>query len=51
MNGESTELVFQEKTGVNVRFISEWGQQWEIIGIVETDATTNVRGRRRGLFD
>jgi hypothetical protein len=51
MDGEKTVTAIQEQTGVNVRFISEWGQEWEKLGIVETDTTANVRGRRRKLFD
>lgn len=51
MDGEKTVAAIQELTGVNVRFISEWGQEWEKLGIVETDSNANVRGRRRKLFD
>lgn len=51
MDGEKTVANIQELTGVNVRFISEWGQEWEKLGIVETDSNANVRGRRRKLFD
>jgi len=51
MDGEKTVATIQELTGVNVRFISEWGQEWEKLGIVETDSNANVRGRRRKLFD
>lgn len=40
----------EKLTGVNVRFISEWGQEWERIGIVE-QADPKVKGRRRKLFD
>jgi hypothetical protein len=50
-DGEKTVATIQELTGVNVRFISEWGQEWEKLGIVKTDSTANVRGRRRKLFD
>ena len=36
MDGEKTVATIQKLTGVNVRFISEWGQEWEKLGIVET---------------
>ena len=51
MDGKKTVATIQELTGVNVRFISEWGQEWEKLGIVETDSNANVRGRRRKSFD
>jgi hypothetical protein len=51
MDGEKTVVTIQELTGVNVRFISEWGQEWEKLGIVETDSNASVRGRRRKSFD
>jgi hypothetical protein len=51
MDGEKTVVTIQELIGVNVRFISEWGQEWEKLGIVETDSNASVRGRRRKSFD
>jgi hypothetical protein len=51
MDGEKTVAAIHELTGVNARFISEWGQEWEKLGIVETDSNASVRGRRRKLFD
>lgn len=51
MDGEKTIANIQELTKVNVRFISEWGQEWEKLGIVETEFTSTVRGRRKKLFD
>ena len=41
----------QELTGVNVRYISEWGQEWEKLGIVEPSTISKVRGRRQKSFD
>jgi hypothetical protein len=51
MDGEKTVATIQELSGVNVRFISEWGQEWEKLGLVEIDSNANVRGRRRKSFD
>ncbi len=51
MDGEKSVSAIQKSTGVNVRFISEWGQEWEKLGIVEPSSSSNVRGRRRKLFD
>jgi hypothetical protein len=51
MDGEKTVAAIQEQTGVNVRFISEWGQEWEKLGLVETDTKSTIRGRRKHLFD
>lgn len=51
MDGEKTVAAIRELSGVNVRFISEWGQEWEKLGLVETDTTANTRGRRRKSFD
>jgi hypothetical protein len=51
MDGDKTVATIKELTGVNVRFISEWGQEWEKLGIVETDSNASIHGRRRKLFD
>lgn len=40
----------QRLTGVNVRFISEWGQEWESIGIVEQSHVSKIKGRRQKAF-
>ena len=41
----------QRLTGVNVRYISEWGQEWERIGIVGPSRVSSIRGRRQRVFD
>lgn len=51
LDGEKTIAAIKELTGVNIRFISEWGQEWEKLGIVETDLNVSVHGRRRNLFE
>jgi hypothetical protein len=50
-DGTRTLRSIQQLTGVNTRFISEWGREWEKIGIVESEAMSGGKGRRRGLFD
>ena len=51
MDGQSGVAEIQERTGVNVRFISEWGQEWEAIGIARQSRRSKVRGRRERVFD
>jgi len=41
----------QKLTGVNARFISEWGREWEKFGIVEQSRISKIKGRRQKLFD
>ena len=41
----------QRLTSVNTRYISEWGQEWEKLGIVESSTISRVRGRRQKSFD
>lgn len=41
----------QDMTGVNVRHVSEWGQEWERIGIVESSHVSSVKGRRQRVFN
>lgn len=41
----------QRLTGVNARYISEWGQEWERIGIVGPSRVSSIRGRRQRAFD
>lgn len=41
----------QELTGVNARYVSEWGQEWEKLGIAEPSSVSNIRGRRQKSFD
>lgn len=38
-------------SGVNIRFISEWGQAWEAIGILTQSKSISVKGRRQKLFE
>lgn len=51
MDGNNTVSVIQEKTKVNSRYISEWGQEWEKIGIVESDDKSYYRARRKKIYD
>lgn len=48
-DGEKNVKDIEKLTGVNVRHISEWGQEWESIGIVEQGDLR--KGRRKKLFD
>jgi hypothetical protein len=50
-DGQRSVAEIQEMTGVNARFISEWGREWERIGIVEQSHTSKIRGRRQRVFD
>jgi hypothetical protein len=38
-------------SGVNIRYVSEWGQSWEAIGILRQSRSTTVKGRREKLFE
>lgn len=38
-------------SGVNVRFVSEWGQAWEAIGILMQSKSKSVKGRRQKVFE
>jgi len=51
LDGTRGVKAIQEQTGVNVRYISEWGQKWEELGIVEPSIVTNVKGRRQKAFE
>jgi Cdc6-like AAA superfamily ATPase len=51
LDGTRSVVYIQELTGVNVRYISEWGQEWEKLGIVELSTVSRVRGRRQRSFD
>ena len=51
LDGTRTTKDIQQLTGVNVRYVSEWGQEWERIGIVESDPISGRKGRRRRVFD
>jgi hypothetical protein len=48
-DGEKSVKDIEKLTGVNVRYISEWSQEWEGIGIVEQGDLR--KGRRKKLFD
>ena len=50
-DGQRTIAEVQKLTGVNARFISEWGQEWERIGIAEQSYVSKTRGRRQRVFD
>lgn len=51
MNGTRSVAEIHELTGVNRRYISEWGQEWEGIGIVMPSRVSKVKGRRQGAFE
>jgi hypothetical protein len=51
LDGTKTVAAIQEETGVNARYISEWGQEWEKIGIVESSTISERKGRRQKVFD
>ncbi len=51
LHGTSSVASIQELTGVNARYISEWGQEWEKLGIVEPSTASKVKGRRQRSFD
>jgi Cdc6-like AAA superfamily ATPase len=51
LDGTKSVASVQKLTGVNGRHISEWGQEWEKLGIVESSATSRVKGRRQKSFD
>jgi hypothetical protein len=48
LDGNRKIVDIQLLSGVNISNISEWGQEWEKIGIVEPGAR---KGRRRKCFD
>jgi len=41
----------QDLSGVNARYVSEWGREWERLGIVELNTASGIRGRRQRSFD
>jgi hypothetical protein len=51
LDGTKTVGAIQEETGVNARYISEWGQEWEKIGIVKSSTISERKGRRQKVFD
>jgi hypothetical protein len=50
-DGQRSVTEVQKMTGVNARFISEWGQEWERVGIVEQSRLSKIKGRRQRVFD
>ncbi len=38
-------------TGLSKGHMSEWGQEWERLGIVQASSTSRVKGRRQRVFD
>jgi hypothetical protein len=51
MDGRRGVQEIYELTGVNSRYISEWGQAWERLGIAVRSRTSQVKGRRERAFD
>jgi hypothetical protein len=51
MDGQRGVTEIQNLTGVNVRYVSEWGQEWERIGITRPSRSSDVKGRRERAFD
>ena len=50
LDTDEKSLVYQ-LTGINMRNISEWGQEWERIGIAEPSRVSVIKGRRQRVFD
>jgi len=50
-DGQRSVREIEKLTRVNVRQISEWGQEWERIGVAEPSRVSSVRGRRQRAFD
>lgn len=50
-DGQRSIKEIQRLTGVNARYISEWGQEWDRIGIVGPSRVSSIRGRRQRAFD
>ena len=50
-DGQRTFAEINKLTGINARYISEWGQDWERIGLVEPSRVSSVKGRRQKVFD
>ena len=48
LDGERKIMTIQSLSGVNASYVSQWGQEWEKMGIVEPGAR---KGRRRKCFD
>ncbi len=50
-NGNRSTKEIASLSGVNIRYVSEWGQSWEAIGILMQSKSTTVKGRRQKLFE
>lgn len=48
LDGDKKMVTIQQLSGVNISNISQWGQEWEKIGIVEPGTR---KGRRRKCFE
>ena len=48
LDGNRTMVEIQQLSDINISYISQWGQEWEKIGIVEPSTR---KGRRRKSFD
>ena len=51
LDGERTTRQIQDESGVNIRYVSEWGQDWERVGLARVTRVSSRRKRRRRLFD
>lgn len=51
MDGHRGVAEIESLSGVNRRYVSEWGQEWEDIGIVRQSTEMTVKGRRQKIFD
>ncbi|SRR5258706_12016601 len=50
-NGQRSSKEIASLSGVNIRYVSEWSQFWEAIGILTQSKSTNVKGRRQKVFE
>ena len=50
LDGNKTVAEIEKISGANPRFISEWGQEWEKIGIVKRE-TPGRKAKRKWLFN
>ena len=50
-DGRRSHAEISDLADVNIRFVSEWGQEWERIGIVSPSRVSSVKGRRQRAFD
>lgn len=51
MDGQRVVAEIERLARVNARYISEWGQEWERIGIATGSRRSSVKGRRERAFD